>query len=163
VSRRELRDLAVLLALPKMWVDQEPASIVAGLMDVLFGMLRLDVGYVCFGDPASRSALECWRPDGPEVPVELQPMLAVAPTREHGAVMMSVATPAGAGSIRVVSTAPAFPGEYGVVIVGSTRADFPTEFELHLLRATIGQATISIHTARLLAGERAARVAAEAA
>jgi DNA-binding NarL/FixJ family response regulator len=50
-----------------------------------------------------------------------------------------------------------------MVIVGSPKADFPTDFELYLLRAAVGQATISIHSARRLAAERAARVAAEAA
>jgi DNA-binding NarL/FixJ family response regulator len=47
--------------------------------------------------------------------------------------------------------------------VGSPRADFPTEHELHLLRVAAGQAIISIRTARRLARERLARLAAEAA
>ena len=46
------------------------------------------------------------------------------------------------------------------VLAGST---FPTERELHLLRVAVSQATISIHTARRLASERAARVVAETA
>jgi DNA-binding CsgD family transcriptional regulator len=58
---------------------------------------------------------------------------------------------------------PALPGEAGLVLVGSRRSDFPTEMELHLLRVAVGQATVSIHAAHLLAGERAARVAAETA
>jgi hypothetical protein len=42
---RELRDLAALLALPAMWVDHAPADIAAGLLRVLFGVLRLESGY----------------------------------------------------------------------------------------------------------------------
>jgi DNA-binding NarL/FixJ family response regulator len=59
--------------------------------------------------------------------------------------------------------APTLPGEHGLVLVASRRADFPTELEQHLLRVAVGQATISIHTARRLASERAARIAAETA
>jgi DNA-binding NarL/FixJ family response regulator len=69
----------------------------------------------------------------------------------------------GAGTVRVTSTRPTLPGEDGLVLVGSRRTDFPTDLELHLLQLAVGQATVSIHAARRLAAERAARVAAEAA
>lgn len=163
VSRRELRDLAVLLALPMMWVDLEPAGIAAGVLDALFGMFRLSSGYVRFSDPAGGPALEYWRPRGPRIPPELEMMLAASPTREQSAVTMVIAAPSGDGSVRGTSMSPAFPGEGGLVVVGSTRTDFPTGFELHLLRAAVGQATISIHAARRLATERAARFTAETA
>jgi DNA-binding CsgD family transcriptional regulator len=162
-SRRELRDLAVLLALPAMWIDLEPAGIAAGLLDALFGIFRLDSGYVRFSDPDGGPALEYWRPRGPRLPIELEIALSAAPTRGQGAVTMAVAMPTGGGSARVTSVSSSFPGEDGLAMVGSSRSDFPTDFELHLLRAAVGQATISIHAARRLAVERAARVAAEAA
>jgi DNA-binding NarL/FixJ family response regulator len=163
VSRRELRDLAVLLALPMMWVDLAPAEIAAGLLDALFGMFRLSSGYVRFSDPAGGPPLEYWRPRGSEVPSELETMLAVTPVREQGAVTMVVVAPSPHGGVRGTSMSPAFPGEGGLVVIGSTRSDFPTDFELHLLRAAVGQATISIHAARRLATERTARLLAEAA
>jgi DNA-binding NarL/FixJ family response regulator len=158
-----LRDLAALLALPAMWVDHEAADIAVGLLGVLFGVLRLESAYVRFDDPAGGPAIERWRPDGPEAPIELQPALAAASQRERGAVTTPVGHPSGDGVIRVTSMAPSLPGEAGLVLVGSRRADFPTELELHLLRAAVGQATISIHTARRLYDERAARIAAETA
>jgi DNA-binding CsgD family transcriptional regulator len=162
-SRRILRDLASLLALPAMWVDHEAADIASGLLGVLFGMLRLDSAYVRFDDPAGGLALERWRPDGPYAPIELRAALAAAAPRERGAVTTPVAHLAGDGLVRVTSVAPTFPGEGGLVLVGCRRADFPTDLEQHLLRLAVGQATISIHTARRLAGERAARIAAETA
>lgn len=162
-SRRMLRDLAALLALPAMWVDHEPVDIATGLLGVLFSILRLESAYVRFDDPGGGPALERWRPDGPAVPNELQPAFTAASSRERGAVTTPVAPPSGDGVIRVTSMAPALPGEDGLVLVGCRRADFPTELEQHLLRLAISQAAISIHTARRLAGERAARVAAEAA
>jgi DNA-binding CsgD family transcriptional regulator len=146
-----------------MWVDHDPAYIVAGLLDVLFGVLHLESGYVRFDDPAGGPALERWRPDGPCMPIALEPLVTAAPARERGVVTASVAAASGDGDIRVTSMFPALPREGGLVLVGSRRIDFPTERELHLLRVAVSQATISIHTARRLASERAARVAAETA
>ncbi len=161
--RRTLRDLAALLALPAMWVDHEPPDIVAGLLGVLFAVLRLESAYARFDDPAGGRALERWRPYGPRAPIEFAPVLAAAPGCKRGAVTVSVANPSAAGAVRVTSMTSVFPGEGGLVLVGCRRPDFPTDHELHLLRVAVGQATIAIHTARRLASERAARVSAEAA
>lgn len=161
ISRRGLRDLAALLALPALWVDHEPRYIVAGLLGVLFGVLRLESGYVRFDDPTGGPALERWRPNGPALPKALQPALTGASKLERSVVTISVATPE--GTVRVTNMTLALPGEVGLVLVGARRTDFPTEYELHLLRVAVGQATIAIHTARLLADERAARLAAETA
>jgi DNA-binding NarL/FixJ family response regulator len=160
-SRPGLRDLAALLTLPALWVDHDPAYIVAGLLSVLFGVLHLESGYVRFDDPAGGPALELWRPQGPRLPIELESALTSRPPRAQGVATVSVATPS--GPVRVTSMCPALPGEAGLVLVGSRRTDFPAEHELYLLRVAVGQATISIHTARQLASERAARLAAEAA
>jgi DNA-binding CsgD family transcriptional regulator len=162
-SRSWLRDLAALLVLPAVWVDHEPSFIAAGLLGVLFGVFRLQSGYVRFNDPTGGPALEHWRPAGPGMPIELETVLTGAPAPEPGSATVSVPAPDGAGIVRVTSTKPMLPGEDGLVLVGSRRTDFPTDLELHLLRLAVGQATVSIHAARRLADERAARVAAEAA
>lgn len=162
-SRRGLRDLAALLVLPAMWLDHDPAYVAVGLLDVLFGLLRLEVGYVRFDDPSGGPALTRWRPDGPCAPVALEPVLTATPAREQGAATVSLLAPDCDEVFRVTSMSPALPGESGLVLVGSRRADFPTERELYMLRVAVGQAAIAIHTARRLASERAARVAAETA
>lgn len=161
ISQRGLRDLAALLALPAMWVDHDPDYIATGLLGVLFGVLRLESGYVRFDDPVGGPALECWRPDGPYAPESLERVIASTPTRKRGVVTVEVEMPSIDGAIRVVSISPTLPGEDGIVLVGCHRTDFPTEYELHLLRIAVSQAAISIHTARRLADERAARVALE--
>lgn len=163
VSRRWLRDSAALFALPAMWVDQNPDHIAEGLLSILCGVLDLVVAYVRFDDPFGGPALVRWRPNGPRVPVELDRVLTAAPARKREAVTVSVALPSGDSTVRVTSMSPVIPGEEGLVLVGSRRTDFPTTFELHLLRVAVGQAMISVHTARRLAAERAARVSAEAA
>ena len=162
-SRRMLRDLAALLALPAMWVDHDPDDIAAGLVGVLFGVLRLESAYVRFDGPGGAPALERWRPDGPSVPTELQSALTTQLPRQRGAVTTPIAYPSGDGIVRVTSTSPTLPGEHGLVLVASRRVDFPNDLERHLLQIAVGQATISIHTARRLASERAARIAAELA
>lgn len=165
-SRRGLRDLAALLVLPAMWVDHDSAYIAAGLLDVLFGLLRLEIGYVRFDDPGGGPALERWRPDGPSAPFALssaQAAAAAVPGRDHGAATVSLPTPTSDEMYRVTSMSPALPGVTGLVLVGSRREDFPTERELYMLQVAIGQAAIAIHTARRLASERVARLAAETA
>lgn len=162
-SRRGLRDLAALLALPAMWVDHEPGDIASGLIGVLLGVLRLESCYVRFDDPTGGQALEHWRPTGPGIPGEIESVLASAPTHETGATTVLVAHPSGVGAIRVTCLPLTFPNLSGIVLVGSRRTDFPTDHELHVLRVAVGQATISIHTARRVATERTARLAAETA
>lgn len=162
-SHRISRDLAGLLALPAMWADHDPDGITAGLLGILFGMLRLESAYVRFDDPAGGPALERWRPEGPQAPAELEPVLSTAAARQRGAVTVTELHPSGGDTVRVTSMAPVFPGEDGLVVVSCRRPDFPTDLDLHLLRIAVGQATISIHTARRLASERAARLGAEAA
>ena len=79
-SRRWLRDMGALLALPAMWVDHEPNEIATGLLSVLFGVLQLDGAYARFDDPHDGGRpLETWRPSGPRMPAELQLVLECRP------------------------------------------------------------------------------------
>ncbi len=155
--QRGSRDMAALLALPAMWVDRSPPDIVADLLNVLFAVLRLEVGYVRFDDPLGGAGLECWRPEGSQVPLELHRAAASAERIDLDTNTAAV------GEFQVTSISRAVFGEQGLVLVGSRRADFPTDLELYLLRLVVGQAAVAIHTARELAAERSAREAAEAA
>ncbi len=146
-----------------MLVDHSPSEIVTQLLGVLFSVLRLEFAYVRFEDPSGGAALERWRPESPAVAAELRKVLTAAPSRDLGAAIVPVASSTGDGVLRVASMSPALPGEQGLVLVGSKRTDFPTALELYLFRVAVGQATISIHTARRLNAERGARIAAETA
>jgi DNA-binding CsgD family transcriptional regulator len=162
-SRRWMRDLGALLALPAMWVDHEPAEIATGLLSVLFGILQLDGAYARFDDPhAGGRAIETWRPSGPRAPAEVLLVLEADTTPAPGIATTEVDLQA-RGTFQVTSLPLALPWETGLVVVSSDRSDFPTAMETHLLRIAIGQAAIAIHTARRLASEHAARSAAEAA
>jgi DNA-binding CsgD family transcriptional regulator len=162
-SRRWLRDLGALLALPAMWVDHEPAEIASGLLSVLFGVLQLDGAYARFDDPQRGGGpLETWRPSGSRMPAELRLVLDSATPQAQGVATTAVETP-GLEPLRVTRVPLALPWETGLVLVSSVRSDFPTAMETHLLRVAVSQAAIAIHTARRLAHEHAARVVAEAA
>ena len=162
-SRRWLRDMGALLALPAMWVDHEPSEIAAGLLSVLFGVLTLDGAYARFDDPhGGGDPLETWRPSGPRMPAELQLVLEAAPARVPGIATTEV-DGLELGTVRVVSLPITLPWETGLVLVCAGRSDFPTAMETHLLRVAVSQAAIAIHTARRLAREHAARAVAEAA
>jgi hypothetical protein len=162
-SRRWLRDMGALLALPAMWVDHEPMEIATGLLSVLFGVLQLDGAYARFDDPRNGGRpLEAWRPSGPSMPGELRLVLEAEPSRVPGVMTTEVDDPE-FGFVRVTSLPLALPWETGLVLVSAARREFPTAMETHLLRVAVSQAAIAIHTARRLAHEHAARSVAEAA
>ena len=159
-SQRWLRDLGALLALPAMWVDHEPEAIVASLLSVLFGILRLESAYARFEDPLVENSLEIWRPLGPQPPAELR--FAIKGDRS---LLQGISTAdvdaADHAALRVSRLPLALPWGAALVVVSSARSDFPTVTETHLFRVAVSQAGIAIHLAQRLAQERAARVAAE--
>jgi len=162
-SRRWLRDMGALLALPAMWVDHEPIEIATGLLSVLFGVLQLDGAYARFDDPQGGGRpLETWRPSGSSMPGELLLVLEAEQVRVPGVTTTDVDDPE-LGTFRVTSLPLALPWETGLVLVSAGRSDFPTAMETHLLRVAVSQAAIAIHTARRLAREQTARSVAEAA
>jgi DNA-binding CsgD family transcriptional regulator len=161
-SRRWMRDLGALLALPALWVDHEPIEIADGLLSVLFGMLPIDAAYAHFDDPRGATVLETWRPMGPAVPRHLADAVATGDTSTPGMTTAEVRLDDGRVA-RVTSLPLALPWERARVIVSAPRAGFPSERDAHLLRVAVSQAAIAIHTSRRLAGEHAARMAAERA
>ncbi|MGD8167259.1 response regulator transcription factor [Herbiconiux sp. P16] len=159
-TRRWLRDLGALLALPALWVDHEPYEIATGLLSVLFGVLELEGAYARFDDTDGTRPLETWRPSGASLPIELERELEAQHPTPPG-LATTKAEARGVGSLRVARLPLALPWGTGLVLVSAARSDFPTELETHLLRVAVSQAAIAIHTARRLAREHAARSAAE--
>jgi PAS domain S-box-containing protein len=132
------------------------------LLDVLLSLLRLDSAFARFDNPDGGPAIEDWRPQSPVPPKELVQVVAAPPPGER-AVTVAVPASTGRDTIHIARLSPGFVYERGVVLAGSRRTDFPTSLEQVLLQVAVDQATISIHGAHLLARERAARAAAEAA
>jgi DNA-binding NarL/FixJ family response regulator len=159
-NRRSLRDMGALLALPALWVDHEPDEIATGLLSVLFGMLRLDGGYVRFDGADGDPRLDAWRPSAASMPPELAFALAL-PSELASGISTAGYLDGEEGEMRVARLPIALPWETGLVLVSARRSSFPTEAEAHLLRVAVAQGAIAVHTARRHSHERRARLAAE--
>jgi hypothetical protein len=57
-----VNDLTSLLALPAIFTGREPDQIIAALLDVLMGILRLDAAYAEIKDPAGCAPISMMRP-----------------------------------------------------------------------------------------------------
>jgi PAS domain S-box-containing protein len=121
-----LNDLASMTALPALWADGEPPQIVSSLLDTLLGMLRL--AFICarLNDPDAGTSIEIMR---------------VAPSPE-GTALSLVSVPLG---VR---------GEFGIVVAGSQRPEFPEETDRLLLNVAAKETAIALQQARLLREQR---------
>ena len=156
-----INDLISVLALPAIWSGQEPSQIVSTLLDVLLGMLRLDFAYARLSDSI-----------GGGTPIEMvrlpQPLTLNAQLQEIGQILnpwltgdphtspLVIPNPTGEGKISIASLRLGFQDEFGVLVVGSQRADFPTDIEMLLLRVAANQAGIGLQEARLSSEQRLA-------
>src|ERR1700749_3222059 len=61
--RTVLRDLVALSAVPVAWIGREPATVAAGLADVLTGLLQLDFVFVRLCVPGADRAVDVVRGD----------------------------------------------------------------------------------------------------
>ena len=57
-----VNDLTSLLALPAIFTGREPDQIIAALLDVLMGILRLDAAYAEIKDPSGCAPISMMRP-----------------------------------------------------------------------------------------------------
>jgi PAS domain S-box-containing protein len=156
--QRCINDLVSVLALPAIWVGADPHQIARTLLDVLLGLLSLDLVYVRMKDPAGEATLE---------------MVRVAPSRtltalpqEIGALLdswlqgdpnrwpRSVRNPVGDGDIAIVALRLGLQGDIGVLVAGSQRPDFPQQTERLLLTVAVNQAVIGLQEARLLSEQK---------
>lgn len=133
-----INDLVSLLALPAMWRGCRPPQVVDTLLDVLLSMLRLDFAYARQNLPTGGFPIETVRifqrpqtilkPD--EVGRALEPWL-----KQPAPCSACVApNPFGEGEVSLAYFWLGLDHETGVVVVGSQRADFPTDIESLLLR-----------------------------
>jgi signal transduction histidine kinase/CheY-like chemotaxis protein len=167
--RRTNGDLAACLALPALWAGREPSYVVTTLLDMLVSMLELDLAFAATHDTGGTPALEEWRPRATAPPVWIAQALERWPVGDDAAGGSAAQVP-GVGNVRLARVPLRLQSGSGVVVAASLRSDFPSERDTVLLRATVNQAGIALHNVylareeqKLLASERAARAAAEAA
>lgn len=156
--QRCLNDLVSILALPAMWSGRDAAHLGHTLVDVLLGLLQLDLVAVRLTDEDRGTPVEMVRVADPRSlafrPEEIAALLGGNPG----------APPLQWPEMRrfavegiELSIAP-FPlglhGEMGRIIVGSRRPDFPDQDERLLLNIAANQAAIGLREARLLRDQK---------
>jgi PAS domain S-box-containing protein len=161
--QRCINDLVSVLALPAMWAGGESSQVVSTLLDVLMGMLRLDLGYVRLNGSLGEAPFEMAR-YAPSLNLTAQP-------REIGELLDGwlgddpnswsalVRNRIGDGDISLVPLGMGLQGEIGMIVAGSQRADFPGQTERLVLSVAANQAVIGLQEARLLSEQK--RVASE--
>jgi len=152
-SRAHLRDLAALLALPRMWRARSPAYVARSLLDVLVTLLRLDAGFVQVAAEAGEKNLFACRP--PDLSRSTLDGWTQARTSTTGIVSARF----GDEQIRLLRVDSQVESAESLVIVGSLRQDFPTELESFLCRIAVEQAMLAIHSERLMTRLRQANAA----
>jgi PAS domain S-box-containing protein len=161
--RRCINDLVGVLALPAIWSGSDPSQIVRTLLDVLLGVLRLDLVYARLKNPIGEAPIEMVRVAHAlkltVQPHEIGAMLEswLEPERQKSAPLLR--NPVGEGDLSIVPLRLGLQGEIGVIVAGSARADFPRQTEKLLLSVAANQAAIGLQEARHLKEQK--RVANE--
>jgi PAS domain S-box-containing protein len=156
--RRCINDLVSVFALPAVWSGGDSSQIVRTLLDVLLGMLDLDLVYVRLKDPIHEAPVEMARlahsRDLTAQPREIGEILDRCLGRDPQKWAGLARNPIGYDDISVLPLQLGLQGEIGVVVAGSRRADFPGPTETLLLSVAANQAVIGLQEARLLAEQK---------
>jgi signal transduction histidine kinase len=161
--QRCVNDLVSVVALPAIWSGSEPGGIVRTLIEVLPGMLRLDLIYVRLEVAADEAPIEMARvaqtislPTGPQEIGELCNHWLGDDPQKWPALVRSTT---GDGDITIVPMRLGLQGEIGLIVAGSRRADFPQQTERLVLSVAANQAAVGLQEARLLSEQK--RIAGE--
>jgi PAS domain S-box-containing protein len=161
--QRCINDLIGVLALPVIWKGRDSSQLIRTLLEVLLGMLRLDLIYVRLNDPAGHAPTEMLR-------VSHARPTSVAPHEICDALKRSlgphpekspprIRNPIGEGDISIMTLSLGLQGEIGVIVAASLRPDFPGQTERLLLSVAANQAAVGLQEGRILSEQK--RVAGE--
>lgn len=141
-----------------MWADSEPSQIVRTLLDVLRGVLDPDLVYALLKGAGGEPLIEM---------VRFSSVWEVAPQpREIGALLHKwlgdnpqewptvVRKPFRERDISVVPLPLGLHYDFGLIVAGSQRTDFPQETERLILQLAANQAAIGLQEARILSEQK---------
>ena len=156
--QRCINDLVGVFALPAVWSGGDPSQIVRTLLDLLLGMLRLDLVYVRLKDAGRGAPVEMVRvaqsrkltAQAQEIGDSLNHWLGPDPQKWAPLVRSDI----GDGDISLVPLRLGLHGEIGVIVAGSQRADFPEQTERLVLSLAANLAAIGLREARLLSEQK---------
>jgi PAS domain S-box-containing protein len=155
--RRCINDLVSVLALPATWTGSDPSRIVGDLLGALLNMLSLDFVYARVRDLEGtdlelvRTATE-WKPKpGAQAIGEMvRPWLRIDAQDFPHPVRVTLE----GREMSVVPLQLGVQGETGIVIAGSSRADFPQQTEKLVLSVAANQAAVGLQASNLLSAQR---------
>jgi len=158
-----LNDLITVMALPALWQGGGARRIIGALLDVLMGMLRPELVYAEWKDPAGGGRVRLVRvagSPGPSAPSELitQAIRSVL-QGETIPVSQIMRNPFDGGELNCTVLSLRLKQEPGWLVVASRRIDFPSPTERLLIQVATNQAAIGLQGARRL--RRQKRIAAE--
>jgi PAS domain S-box-containing protein len=156
--QRCVNDLVSVVALPAIWSGSEPAGIARTLLEVLLGMLHLDLIYVRLEVEAGEAPIETARvaqygslTAGPQELGKLfNRWLGDDPQKWPPLVRDTI----GDGDMTIVPMRLGLQGEIGLIVAGSRHEDFPRQTELLVLSVAANQAAVGLQEARLLSEQK---------
>lgn len=156
-----VNNLISVLALPAMWTGLETHEITTALLDVLMGILRLDVVYAEVKDPAGGVPINMISqvPSESSAVSRLDIRRALKNWLKEDFRPSSLVLKHSTGDLSIVPLRLGLQNELGWVVAGSGRADFPTVTERLLLNVATNQAAIGLQEAGLFSEQK--RIARE--
>jgi hypothetical protein len=147
-----IHDLVALLALPPLWSGAEPSQILEILLDALLPMVCLDFISGRVKDPVADTPVEVIRvaPSCNLKPDEIREMLNDWFEGDGQKSLPAIRKRFGDKGISIFPVPLDVRGETGMILVGSSRADFPGQTESLLLSVAANQASIGLKEAWLL-------------
>lgn len=140
--RRLVRDLVAFAALPAVWINYDAQRIAESVAEVLRNALGLELVIITLRYGVRTLEVLCTPPAlgeyRPAIRAALSPLLRSASSNAS----LSIPSPTGSGQMRIVIQLIGYPAESGVVIAGSSRADFPSDEDRLLLNVGANQAAI---------------------
>lgn len=143
--RRAARDIVAISTLPSLWQSHSPSQVADSLIEVLFHSLHLDFAYVV--SPGIDVHIETAftargflkKEDAAALGRKLE---LLADLDDKLRMPIEIPNPFGDGYLQVASHSLGKPG--GVLILGSHRADFPSETERLVINVACNQAVVSL-------------------
>jgi signal transduction histidine kinase/ActR/RegA family two-component response regulator len=142
--RRCVRDLVALSTLPVVWGSAASSGIGRSLAEVLLRVLAVDFVYVRLhardGAPGHEAARTRHRLESESRTSEIGMTLAPWLRLDGAEPPETIPSPLGEGAVRLAVFPIGHAHDYGLLAVGSERADFPTDTERLLLGVGVNQA-----------------------
>jgi PAS domain S-box-containing protein len=146
--RRMMRDLLALSALPAAWVGRQPREIPEGCLDVLAGVLQIELGFIRLRDADTGESIEAvYDPEGHSFAEWVRrEQLEPNPVRHNRVVLF----PTVGEPLRVAMVPIGMNGAAGLVALGCASGEFPRESDLLLASVAANHASTAFRTAILI-------------